>query len=394
MKNLVRALFLSLFAVCGLVSCSDNDEPHNWPPVLQDTVSSTVLVYMVGQNDLSGDLTANISDMMLGMKNAPYGGNWLVYLDNSTAPELYQLVRDGNGNVTKRTLLTYPDQYSTDVTVMQEVINDVFARFPAENYGLILSSHADGWFKSPRKIQPRAFGQEKASNGLSYYMDITDMADALAQVPHLKYILFDACLMGGVEVAYEFRHVADYMVTSPGSVINLGFPYNTIVPNLLKMTESDFSLVLNRYYTEYQNYFGTLSLVRLGEMEHLAAAFQTLMRTESGLARANTVTRQEMQTFEPDFPIYDFGQLVDSLGLGNRAATDLVKAALAKAIPYKVHTKYSTINVSSQVVYNEIHHYSGLSSYIPVSGEFSKLTFYKELDWFEASGWNLSDWFR
>lgn len=395
MKNYFKIIPIYLLISCGLLSCSNDNIPRP-PLVLQDTVSSTVLVYMVGQNSLASDLADNINTMMTGMKDAPYGANWLVYIDTNKEPKLYQLVKDDAGNVTKKLLNTYSDQYSTDVSIMRDVINEVYERFPAENYGLILSSHADGWFPAPRTIEHRAFGEEWTSNG-TYYMDITDMADALAGVPHLKYILFDACLMGAVEVAYEFRNVADYLLASPASVVSMGMPYANLVTSLLKMTEKDFETVLDRYYTAYQNYFGTLSAIRLNKMEKLANAFQTLMQTESGIHRANTITRtDEMQLFEPDYPIYDFGQLVDSLGVHNEEAVALVKAALAETLVHTVHTEYSTINVYSQQCYNEILHYSGLTSYIPpatVFSETTRLNFYKDLDWYEASGWNLSNRF-
>ncbi len=396
MKKLTRLLWLPLLVASLFASCSDSDnnEPYIPPPaVTQDTVSSTVLVYMIGQNDLSEFLEANIRTMLTGMSDAPYGGNWLVYLDNSTNPELYHLEKGEDGTVRKRVVRQYNDQYSTDVNVMRDVINEAFALFPADNYGLILSSHANGWFPAYNTIQKRSFGEEKVG-GWSFNMNIWDMAEALAEVPHLNYVLFDACLMSCIEVAYEFRHIADYLIASPASVISWGFPYNKIVSHLLKMTETDYVRVLDQYYQEYKNYFGTLSVVDLREMDHLAHAFQALMSTESAVSRANSISRSGMQDYEPGYPIYDFGQLVDSLGVGQAEITSLVHEAISKAVLHAVYTEFSTVDYWTQVIYNQIYHCSGLTSYIPERTETNYLYNYKKLEWFEASGWNFTQWFK
>ena len=49
------------------------------------------------------------------------------------------------GKLTWVEVKKYPAQLSTDYKVMGEVFRDAFTLFPAENKGLILWSHADGW---------------------------------------------------------------------------------------------------------------------------------------------------------------------------------------------------------------------------------------------------------
>lgn len=390
MKTLLKLLCFFLL-IQGLSSCKDNDEPS-----LKEKVSSTVLVYMVAQNNLQSSLEKNISDMMIGMKNAPEGTNWLVYIDSNTSdPTLYLLKQNANGNVTRETVITYSNQYSTSALTMADVINDAFSRYPAENYGLILSSHANAWFPAYRTApQNRSFGEEIVNN-LSYNMDITDMANALTQVPHLKYIVFDACLMGCVEVAYELRQVADYLIASPASILSTGFPYKNVVPNLSRMTESSLLTVINQYYAEYQYSIGTLSLVKLSQMEDVAQAMNKLMQQEAAQKYANQIIPNNKQAFDTTYPCYDFGQMIDSIGVENKTYTATVKSALNKAIPYTVYSKYAYVN-DWGVFSLEIKFYSGLTSYIPPSNIYSETNyrkFYKKLDWYEASGWNYTNRF-
>ena len=53
----------------------------------------------------------------------------------------------------------------------------------------------------------KTFGIEQSLYGGTLEMEITDLASAIPM--HLKCIVFDACLLGGVEVAYELRNLCD-----------------------------------------------------------------------------------------------------------------------------------------------------------------------------------------
>lgn len=56
-------------------------------------------------------------------------------------------------------------------------------------------------------------------------IETTDLADAMADAGfHTEYILFDACYMSSVEVAYELKDVTHYLIASPTEVLSYGFP--------------------------------------------------------------------------------------------------------------------------------------------------------------------------
>ena len=48
----------------------------------------------------------------------------------------------------------------------------------------------------------------------------------------INNLMFDACLMGSVEVAAEFAGIADVLVASPAEILTTSFPYHTIIPAL------------------------------------------------------------------------------------------------------------------------------------------------------------------
>jgi hypothetical protein len=84
----------------------------------------------------------------------------------------------------------------------------------------------------------------------------------------LLYIsLMDACLMGSVEVAYELRNKADFIIASPTEVIYMGYPYDRIIPELtrkqpdLKKVASDYF----NFYNEMPGIFRSASIFRITE---------------------------------------------------------------------------------------------------------------------------------
>ena len=118
--------------------------------------------------------------------------------------------------------------------------------YPAEEYGLILWSHGTSWLPAGRGL--RSFGSDSGKE-----MNIVDLAKALPL--HFKFILFDACLMGAVEVVYELRNTTDYIIASSTETIAEGFPYHLILPELVKQNP-DWTKVAQQYFDYYNNQQG------------------------------------------------------------------------------------------------------------------------------------------
>lgn len=212
---------LSLLFVClsiFLSACGDDDTPV---PV---TVK-TVLMYLVGDNDISNDIYNNIASVERGLSEVTSPGTFVIYWDGGSrkgefpVPTLFKYEVDGKGSVSKREVIkTYSSQNSVSNEVIINVLKDVEAYCPAEKYSLILGSHATGWLPADYS-KSRSFGDD---NGAKIH--IPDLSKALEQSGiHFDYILFDACLMSQVEVAYELRNTADYLILSPAEGYECGF---------------------------------------------------------------------------------------------------------------------------------------------------------------------------
>ena len=114
---------------------------------------------------------------------------------------------------------------------MKEVMHRAFYEYPADSYGLVYWSHADGWIPYPvPSASTRWIGQD-TGEGQDNRMNISDFVDVLDDgMPHFDFIMFDACFMMSVEVAYEVRNYTDYYIGSPTENPGPGAPYDKVVP--------------------------------------------------------------------------------------------------------------------------------------------------------------------
>ncbi len=97
--------------------------------------------------------------------------------------------------------------------------------YPADRTILILWNHGNGWRRSPEDGLPtRAFSYDD-EYGTSIKQWETDEA---LNGHHLDVIAWDASLMQMMEVAYEMRGYADYIVGSEESPPAEGYPYHLI----------------------------------------------------------------------------------------------------------------------------------------------------------------------
>lgn len=80
---------------------------------------------------------------------------------------------------------------------------------------MVYWSHGEGWIPYP-VTSTRWVGQDTGDGDKR--MNISALASVLDEIPHLDFLLFDACFMQSVEVAYELRSYTDYFLASPTEI--------------------------------------------------------------------------------------------------------------------------------------------------------------------------------
>lgn len=375
------------------------------------TTPLTVLAYMVANNDLDDDLYENLFAMYQGLQLLDKPATLLVYWDgktsfgeNNATHAILRFETDGNGNINGLPALNegydlevimtiaevvkeYPVQSSVTKNVMSTVLTDMLTFAPTDRYGLIFGSHASAWTNS---IYTRSFGLDGQQTDNTILLPY--MVEAIRSTGvHFDYILFDACYMGTIEVCYDFKDVADYLIASVMEVPAYGFPYGTeLMPALFEGIETSYKKICQEYidyyidvYSQKHSAWGTVVLIDNKEVNSLVSSLKNEITTHKDkLADYKVSTLQDYgKSSAPDIA-YDLRQFVKELNDGN-IPTDFDEK-LNKAVLYKgclTEARPSNYAVDAE-------NYCGLGIYIPVSSRTDWNDYFKTIDWFSASGWN------
>ena len=185
--------------------------------------------------------------------------------------------------------------------------------------------------------------------------------------------------MGSVEVAYELRNKTDFILASSSEILSTGFPYESIIPELMKTTP-DLSKVVESYFNYYDRQQGdfrsaTIALTNTRELERLAVVTNQVITSQSfdpGFFDRSSVKRLDVYEEQYTFDFLDF-----MLKAFPDADFNPLKEQLNKTVLYKAHTP-------EFIGQYAITTYCGLSCYIP--GVTDLNDFYQQLSWCQASG--------
>lgn len=369
----LRLTLLLLIAVVHLSCKKDNHKPA------KEKVNKMVLVYMEANNDLRYDAINSINNMEKGAANLD--GVLLVYIKTSSVRSYLLKIRydADESRIVSDTVKTFQPGGPSDAEFMKDVINYAQSEYPANSYGLVLWSHATSWAPpTSAVITTKSFGHDTGQE-----MDIIDLKNALGN--NFEFILFDACSMGGIEVLYEFKDKAKYIIASPAETLSESFPYQQITPLLFQKGHVGLKAVAEAYYAHYNAYdddrqSATVTLVNTAELVPLAMQMKALLAKTKGYG--DVLTRDGIQRldFTSNFPVanFDFGDFLTH-NFENSSLSD-VFTQLDKTILYKQATaKFLGIPIRT---------FSGLTCYIPYQNDVN-LSYYKKLDWYKNSGLNL-----
>ena len=272
----MKHLLLILTALTLLTAChKDKDEKE--PKIAKQSV----LVYMAGDCSLNSFVMSDLRQMMEGSKLLGDGNHLLAFVDQTG--RLPYLLEIANGDTTR--VYTYEQEMkSSDPATLKTTINYLKSNYRAENYGLVLWGHADGWvvWEPAAKNAPRrAYGQDVT--GGEQWMNIDEMADALESTfpdAPLRFIFADCCCFQSIESAYELRHCTDMIIASAAEIPGEGAPYQTVIPALFSQQDDYYRQAIDAYYAqESYGYQEPLSAIRTSEMENLAEATRVALAT-------------------------------------------------------------------------------------------------------------------
>lgn len=390
-----------------------------------------MLLYIAGYNDLQSYLKKNIDDLLKGWipRYNRADDVVLVYshlsvsrydLTTPTASSLTRIYRDHYGETVTDTLVHYsPETIAASASQLNEVLTYIKDNFKAKSYGLIFSSHSTGYLPAgyyskpgsyvfqekmmyrqgrggreamtsvpyterehePGRPETKSIGQS-VHEDMSYEMELADFAEAIPM--KLDYILFDSCLMGGIEVAYELADKCDRIGFSQTEVLAQGFNYVSLTSSLLNnMPESDPEQVCRDYIDYYDSQSGvyrsaTISLVDCSKLEPVADACREIFsRYRNGIDNISPSKVQRYYTGNHRW-FYDLESIAAEAGASGEDL-DRLRDAIDMCVIYKGCTP-SFLNDF------DIETFSGFSMYLPRNGSEQLDLYYKTLRWNKATG--------
>lgn len=416
------------------VSCSNGDSPDG-PDGPVTPVGQTVFMFFPWSNSLLSDFRRTVEEMQTVVaQRSMKDERVMVFMATSEREAVLFELKKQNGRCLTDTLRRYSDRPFTSRQWLTTLFSEVMTLAPASRYGMVVGCHGLAWVpvQGQRSARKRLGSQERIDeednlykeerlleedrlerkkqglskdkplpNDLMHFevqgpvttrfiggtypetqIETTDLADAMADAGlHTEYILFDACYMSSVEVAYKLKDVTHYLIASPTEVISYGFPYITMgkhllgTPNYKGIADSFIS-----FYSSYYLPYGTVAVTDCTQLDALAAIAQQINAaaeepTNAASAKQinaaaegklNTATSgksapngvQIMDGYSPTL-FYDLGHLMSLKNAGT-----VLNAAFAeqldKTVPYKGHTdQYFTALKDAPV---DIKHYSGLNT--------------------------------
>lgn len=347
----------------------------------------TLLVYMAGDNNLSGETYTKIDSITRGWRNKR--DNLLVYRDSDGAggtPVLLRVVGDETAPYTE-VVKEYPESNSANAEVFAEVLRDALSLYPAPGYGLLVFSHGTGWlpgglFDKPRFATDRSATARSITNDQGREMELSAFATAIPDGT-FNYIVMEACLMSSVAVAYELRNKADYLLASSAEILSPGFsPLYAELIGYLFEPAANLEAFARRYYAYCNTLSGsyrsaTISLLDLGGMDALALASRPFFAdTISGTVPAALPSPATVQCFDWSGAklFFDLGDYMSQL------APDLYPAfeeSLRRVVVYQA--------ASPSFVGLTIRRHSGLTTYIEQSAYPALNTAWHNTAWYKAT---------
>lgn len=409
------------------------DEIDNGGEPTEEDLSKrhVLLLYSAGYNSLTDFLDSDFEDLKTGWLPGKKGSdNILLVYKHSTAgysdyttptsPNLMRIYLDKQGNIVSDTLVTYPSgSISSSAAMLNKVLSYVREQFPAKGYGMIFSSHATGYLPAGYYSNPdeyiydglkmmssgifhdpvpvpyvevehdpslpmvKSIGEDRHRSGgstVSYEMDLKDFAEAIPM--KMDYILFDACLMGGIEVAYELKDKCRRIGFSQAEVLAEGLDYSTLTQHLLQNETPYPQGVCEDYFAQYDIESGvyrsaTISFIDCEKLEPVAEACRNIFSSHrAGLA---SIRVSDVQRFfrSGKHWFYDLESIVMHAG-ATEAELSALREALQECVLYAAHTPEFMLEF-------KISTFSGFSMYLPCNGGAELDKFYKTLKWNQAT---------
>jgi hypothetical protein len=358
-------------AAACLASCEIGEEPVC--PAVPDRV---LLVYFGGDNNLSAETYHKIEAIKAGLTGNESNRKILVYHDPANAKPVLTELKIRDGQAIADTVARYGEENSASASVFGRVVREVREKYPAGAYSLLLFSHASGW------LPKGALGNPSLRSVVIDGDDEMEIAAFARAIPDGAFdcIVFEACLMAGMEVAYELKDKTGYILASSAEIVSPGFTeiYPGALNCLLDGNPAAFAEQVFGYFYRQEGEMrsATFSVIKTDGLQPLARFIADNCRTNRAVDVLDVQHFDRNRSYRLFFDFEDYySRLLDS-----EAQRHELQRLIDDCVIWKQATPSFLLN--SNGFY--INRHSGLTTYIP-QDNFPKLNIrYEDTEWRKA----------
>ncbi|NLI79487.1 MAG: hypothetical protein GX442_23955 [Candidatus Riflebacteria bacterium] len=195
----------------------------------------TVLVFLNADNDLEASGLADLNEMeqvgsdgnlniVVQIDRQKGSGGDTIVDGNWIGTRRYEIVKERTKKIASRMVMNLGERDMGNKRELAEFLQWGVETYPADHYVAVIWNHGAGW---------KGISSDDESGNMMTVPDVLwgcrQAIPSLQKVnpnhPKFDIIDFDACLMGMVEVAYELRDVADFLLASEETEPGQGMPY-------------------------------------------------------------------------------------------------------------------------------------------------------------------------
>ncbi len=312
--------------------------------------NTTLLIYISAQNNLYNNAVDFYRELDRQHINNSFV-NVVVLFDCKDGCNLYQL-RFNNLHL----IHSFGEVNTSSGQFIKKLFTYIKDNYKSKEYGAIFWSHGSGWLPTSN-LEFRSFGYDR---GLE--CDIIDMSDAIPF--KLDYIIFDACYMGSIEVYFEFKEKAKYIIGSP-----------IIVPNDGIVRGVDISMLVDTNYTLNDRLKNICDRFYLRNKIKYSSSISMISTLDLSLFSYVNLSEAIIDTKRFEYPsirgkkvFYDFSIIENFVDI---STSEIYERFIEKVFLYK------KTNIGG----------FGVSIYIPNESNKSFINYYRRLKWNKSVHW-------
>lgn len=187
--------------------------------------------------------------------------------------------------------------------------------YPAEKYILVIWNHGAGWREKGAALKGISYDDQSKN-----HITTVQLGEAMTQIngvlgKPVDILAFDACLMQMMEVVYEIRENARFMVGSEESEPGDGWPYDLICPPLVQnpsMSPEELAKLIPQAYAQsYPKKATTQSALDCSKADEMTEAVSEFAAAISAYFAANNGEAYAVKKLIDNVQKYSFREYID-----------------------------------------------------------------------------------